>query len=151
MIFMNCPKCGAWLAASEVVAAPGYLQCAVCAYVYPAPVLEPVGRWSKLRRFRKWAVAGAILVGILVSVSRLWTGNRSPGVSIEQALSPSAASLVPETETVAPEPEVGGWPGAHENGDASLLGSGEEGGALMVRQEIGQRRGSPQSERPEDH
>ena len=76
MIFMNCPKCGAWLAASEVVAAPGYLQCAVCAYVYPAPVLEPVGRSSKLRRFWKSAVAGAILVGILVPVPKLWTGNR---------------------------------------------------------------------------
>lgn len=134
MIMTNCPKCGTWLMASEVAVASGYLRCGVCTLVYPVPVLKPVGGLSKLGGFGKWTVAGAISVGILVSIARLWRGDHSPGVPIKHALSLSARPLAPLAATLAIEPAVGDWRSEYGNGDTRLFGIGQDWGALMVRQ-----------------
>jgi hypothetical protein len=150
MIIMTCPKCGTWVMASEVTAAGGYLRCGVCALVYPVPVLKSIWGASKLGRFAKWAVAGVTLIGILVSLSKLWPEDNSPWEQIEQALSPSAAPLAPEAATIAPESAVGGWRSAQGAGDAGLFGTGDEWGALMARQRIWQQGGEQQLEGRED-
>ena len=150
MIIMTCPKCGAWMMASEVTAASGYLRCGVCALVYPVPVLKRYWEASKLGRFWKWAVAAVTLVGILVSIARLRPEDHSPWVLIEQALPPSATPLAPEAATIAPESAVGGWRSAQGTGDTSLLGFGEERGALTERQRIWQQGAEQQLEGPED-
>jgi len=133
MTIMNCPVCGAWTTVSKVAEARGHLRCGVCAHTSCVPALKTAGGSSKLGRVGKWVGAGAILLGTLVLISLLWRGSQPPGVPVQPVLSPSAAPPAPETATVASEPAVGGWRSAHETGDRSLLGMGEELGAILAR------------------
>jgi hypothetical protein len=131
---MTCPKCGAWMVASELAAATGFLRCGVCTHIYLLPTRYRFGRASRLARFATSAVVGAVLVGILVSITRVWLGDYWPGLSIKQALPPSVAPLVPEGTTFPPESDMGVWHSENGPADASFIGGGQEGDAQMARQ-----------------
>ena len=132
MTIMNCPVCGAWTTVSKVAEARGHLKCGVCAHTSCVPALKTVGGSSKLGRVGKWAGAGAIWLGTLVLISLLWRGGQLPGVPVQPVLAPNAAPPAPEAATIASEPALGGWRSVPEAGDASLLGVGEEWGAMMA-------------------